>query len=235
MAQLTSEELLMLQFEDRRWRRGGPTVGAIRRRLHLSPVEYLERLHAIIDRPEALAVAPQASVGSVRSGMRDSTGPRADPGTTKSPAATLERATTGAQSCRHDDAMGLMRRTTVSFACMATAVSLAGCGSSLSDGDQDFCVAQTLSTEPLGEVRGLAARLGDDDGSNDAAATYDAPDVSARAVAFLAEHDLDDDHLIELVSDAQDALVAFSEDPSSTVAAALASDLGQLQRYCNEG
>ena len=60
MAELTSDELLMLQFEDRRWRRGGPTVGAIRQRLRMSPADYRQRLEAIIDRPEALAMAPQA-------------------------------------------------------------------------------------------------------------------------------------------------------------------------------
>ncbi len=60
MAELTADELLMLQFEDRRWRRGGPTAGAIRRQLGLSPQEYRQRLDGIIDRPEAMAVAPQA-------------------------------------------------------------------------------------------------------------------------------------------------------------------------------
>ena len=60
MAELTSDELLMLQFEDRRWRRGGPSAAAIRRRLRMTPEVYRQRLDAVIDRPEALAVAPQA-------------------------------------------------------------------------------------------------------------------------------------------------------------------------------
>ena len=60
MAELTSDELLMLQFEDRRWRRGGPSAATVRRRLGMTPEAYRQRLDAVIDRPEALAVAPQA-------------------------------------------------------------------------------------------------------------------------------------------------------------------------------
>jgi hypothetical protein len=57
MVALTDVELVMLQFEDRWWKRTGAKDRAIRRRFGLTPAAYYERLDALIDRPEAEAVA----------------------------------------------------------------------------------------------------------------------------------------------------------------------------------
>jgi hypothetical protein len=48
---------VMLQFEDRWWKRTGAKDQAIRRRFNLTPAVYYERLDVLIDRPEAEAVA----------------------------------------------------------------------------------------------------------------------------------------------------------------------------------
>lgn len=58
MAGLTSDELLVLQFEQRWWKRSGAKDVEIRNRFGLTPVAYYQRLNALIDRPEAMAVAP---------------------------------------------------------------------------------------------------------------------------------------------------------------------------------
>lgn len=55
---LTAEELLMLQFEDRWWRRAGAKDTEIRNRFHVDPIRYYQRLHALIDRQAALAAHP---------------------------------------------------------------------------------------------------------------------------------------------------------------------------------
>jgi hypothetical protein len=57
MVALTDVELVMLQFEDRWWKRTGAKDRAIRRRFGVTPAAYYVRLDAFIDRPEAEAVA----------------------------------------------------------------------------------------------------------------------------------------------------------------------------------
>lgn len=57
MVALTDVEMVMLQFEDRWWKRTGAKDRAIRRRFNLTPAVYYERLNALVDRPEAEAVA----------------------------------------------------------------------------------------------------------------------------------------------------------------------------------
>lgn len=55
---LTERELGMLEFEALWWRDQGAKGEEIRRRFGLSPVRYYQVLNALIDRPEALDVAP---------------------------------------------------------------------------------------------------------------------------------------------------------------------------------
>ncbi|MGY1773485.1 DUF3263 domain-containing protein [Blastococcus sp. SYSU D00813] len=55
MADLTADELLMLQFEQRWWKRAGAKDVEIRNRFGVEPVTYYQRLNALIDRPEAIA------------------------------------------------------------------------------------------------------------------------------------------------------------------------------------
>jgi hypothetical protein len=57
MVALTDVELVMLQFEDRWWKRTGAKDRAIRRLFNLTPAVYYQWLDALIDRPDAEAVA----------------------------------------------------------------------------------------------------------------------------------------------------------------------------------
>lgn len=56
--ELTHEELEMLQFEELWWKRSGAKDTAIRKLFDCTPIAYYQRLNALIDRPEALAIAP---------------------------------------------------------------------------------------------------------------------------------------------------------------------------------
>ncbi len=58
MAELSADELLMLQFEQRWWKRSGAKDVEIRNRFGLTPVAYYQRLNALIDRRGAMATAP---------------------------------------------------------------------------------------------------------------------------------------------------------------------------------
>jgi hypothetical protein len=58
MADLTDDEVVVLQFEEQWWKRSGNKAAAIRRRFDLTVADYYRQLDALVDRPEATAVAP---------------------------------------------------------------------------------------------------------------------------------------------------------------------------------
>jgi hypothetical protein len=55
---LTPAERSILDFERGWWQTPGPKAEAIRARLSISPTAYYRRLHALIERPEALDADP---------------------------------------------------------------------------------------------------------------------------------------------------------------------------------
>lgn len=57
-AALSDREAGMLEFESLWWRDQGAKGEEIRRRFGVSPVRYYQLLNALIDRPEAMDVAP---------------------------------------------------------------------------------------------------------------------------------------------------------------------------------
>ncbi len=56
--ELTRHEHEMLAFERQWWRRAGAKETAIRDRFGLPPTRYYQLLHALVDRPAALAADP---------------------------------------------------------------------------------------------------------------------------------------------------------------------------------
>lgn len=57
-APLSRREHDMLTFEQQWWRRPGAKEAAIRERFGMTPTRYYQVLNALVDRPDALAVAP---------------------------------------------------------------------------------------------------------------------------------------------------------------------------------
>lgn len=79
---LTELEAGVLAFERRRWRYAGAKEAAVRDEFRLSMTRYYQVLNHLLDRPEALAVAP-VTVGRLRR-LRDArrelrNPPRTDP------------------------------------------------------------------------------------------------------------------------------------------------------------
>ena len=72
MRDLTDEELAVIDFEGRWWRRPGAKEAAIREQLGTTPIRHYQRLNALLDRPEALAARPVvvARLLRLRSGRR---------------------------------------------------------------------------------------------------------------------------------------------------------------------
>lgn len=56
---LTDHERAMLDFERQWWRYSGAKEQAIRDLFDVTPTRFFQQLNALIDRPEALAYAPQ--------------------------------------------------------------------------------------------------------------------------------------------------------------------------------
>ncbi len=57
--QLTDLERAVLDFEAKWWRHQGSKETAIREQFDLSETRFYQRINTLIDRPEALAYAPQ--------------------------------------------------------------------------------------------------------------------------------------------------------------------------------
>lgn len=55
---LTPRERAVLDFERRWWTEPGPKEQRIRERFDASPAQYVEELHALAERPEALEAEP---------------------------------------------------------------------------------------------------------------------------------------------------------------------------------
>lgn len=56
---LSEQERDVLDVEARFWRHAGAKEDHVRQHLGLTPVAYYQRVNALIDRPEAIAHAPQ--------------------------------------------------------------------------------------------------------------------------------------------------------------------------------
>ncbi|RBY83429.1 DUF3263 domain-containing protein [Blastococcus sp. TF02A-30] len=77
---LSRREHEMLAFERQWWRSAGAKETAIRDRFEVSPTRYYQALHALVDRPEALALDPLLvrrlrRVRAARQRTRSSQGP----------------------------------------------------------------------------------------------------------------------------------------------------------------
>jgi Protein of unknown function (DUF3263) len=55
---LSSTQRAMLEFERRWWTEPGPKDARLREEFGLSPAEYAQHLHDLIDRPDALEADP---------------------------------------------------------------------------------------------------------------------------------------------------------------------------------
>lgn len=55
---VNDDDLALLRFEKLRWNHQGAKAEEVRRRFGLSLTQYLQRVHALCDRPEALAAEP---------------------------------------------------------------------------------------------------------------------------------------------------------------------------------
>jgi len=58
VADLTADELALLDFETQWWRQPGAKDEAIRLRFGTTPTRHYQRLSALLDRPEATAARP---------------------------------------------------------------------------------------------------------------------------------------------------------------------------------